>query len=156
VETPAIRQDLENLLSTACEQITELKAALLVEKIRLGENDTDGIQDSTSLKLESVKKMESVNDALLKLLAEGGYSADMEGLRYCAETLGLKDKMTLLHKLMQDCMHQNRINGGVIEVNRNFNDKLLFILKGESSGSSLYGPAGKMRSGKEFQSLARA
>ena len=56
---------------------------------------------------------------------------------------------------LDKCKHQNKINGGIIEMSQLFNEKILDIMQGNNDKGKLYSAKGKSESNHSQHSIAR-
>ena len=60
-----------------------------------------------------------------------------------------------IHDSLDKCKHQNKINGGIIEMSYMFNEKILDIIFGNSEKEATYSAEGKNNLNNTQHSLAR-
>lgn len=61
-----------------------------------------------------------------------------------------------IKSLLEQCRQQNRVNGAMIDASRRFNDRMLQIMLGSTSGSFIYDAAGKNSARLPAQTITRA
>ncbi len=73
------------------------------------------------------------------------------------ESMGLKvqEMNRSIQERLDNCKHQNNINGGIIEVTRLFNQKILDIVHGQPNQENTYSAEGKNRTRHTQHSIAR-
>ena len=73
------------------------------------------------------------------------------------ESMGLKvqEMNRSIQERLDNCKHQNNINGGIIEVTRLFNQKILDIVHGQPDQENTYSAEGKNRTRHTQHSIAR-
>jgi len=142
---------LLTLFNQQLESLKELHRVLLDECEALKQRDT------TLIEALAEKKHQ-----LLNIIAELDNKRQIhtDNLPHDAINILFDDNQIVFIKneiddLLQQCRHQNQINGGIIEINQLFCSKVLDIVRGEYGDNELYGASGKNLGSHTAQSLAR-
>ncbi len=137
----------------------ELLATLKREHRALIEHSTEDIKDTAAVKERLIRDLEELSVRQREILREGGIDQDKTDLNAYFNRPGretLHRQYQELYSLLSQCHHQNRINGGIIEMGQHFTQQILDILHGVSAESKLYGPTGKTRTVAGKATLAQA
>lgn len=153
----AFRAELERLLDMGSTLLGEFEHALEEESRALSERAADALSGVVERKMAMLRKLDSVGNTLGQLLAGAGLGADAASLEQCLDTPELRERWDRFHDGLAKCSHHNRLNGGVIEVSRNYTEQMLNILRGPTASPGVYGPGGKLRGGASAcQSIGKA
>ncbi|MGB1800058.1 MAG: flagella synthesis protein FlgN [Gammaproteobacteria bacterium] len=136
---------LQSLLKQESSVLEDLYTVLQKELLALKERNFESISS-----LAEEKNMLLVN--LEKL--------DRDRQQYSQETeTSVTNEIAQLQSeikvYLDKCQKQNSINGGIIEVSKLFNEKMLDIISGNDTKEATYGATGKNNSNKNQHSLGR-
>lgn len=67
----------------------------------------------------------------------------------------IKEMNSSIQTALDNCKHQNKINGGIIEVSQLFNNRILDIVRGQNAQESTYSAEGKNENNNSLNSIAR-
>ena len=138
------------LLQSYAARLCDLAAILEAEHQSLVEKNLEKLEDSTVKKqtlLQDIAKLEQERESLISNM-----DLEPEILKTDQSLIHLNSHIkTLLDKVKL----QNEVNGAIIEVSRQFNQRLLGILLGNGDKNSLYDARGKNSLCPGNQSVAR-
>lgn len=141
---------LISLLQQESASLDELYAVLMKEFSALKVRNLDSITMFSEEKAALLDKLEKLDKERQLCLQEEN---QVNNQIYSDEINHLNNKVeTSLNK----CKNQNNINGGIIEMSKLFNEKMLDIISGNSHQETTYGATGKSNSDKNRHSLGRA
>ena len=150
----ASQEGILDVLNHYAQQLESLIKLLHEEHASLRARDIASLEKCTTqkhkllLQLETLEsKRKQINKQLLEQ-SKGG-SNDNPTSR---ELIDLNNRVQLL---LDDCRHQNEINGAVIEISRQFSQQLLGIMFGAPPSESIYNSAGQNATQFPGQSVAR-
>lgn len=135
--------------------LDEFSAALAQEQNALKSRDAEALSASVERKLSRLSAVDRRGRALISFLEQQGHPADKSGLAACANTPELQSLWQSLRQRLEEANHRNRVNGGIIQVSKACNDRLLDILRGNDR-PSLYGAKGVMSRAQNSGSIAKA
>lgn len=131
---------------------TSLLALLEQERQALIKSDFVTINEMNTQKQPFIVELERLGrnrDALLKM---AGFPAGKQGMdafvdnQDAATQSRLTDTLNHLKQAAKVCRSNNQINGGIVNVNRQFLVRALNILRGREAEASAYGPGGEYTS----------
>ncbi len=138
---------------------TQLAALLESERVALVTRDAHGLENLSEQKRHSVARLETQEIRRKALMQRHGYGTDIQdisdSLRTCDAHDGPKLKWEQLIRLLNDCQHNNRINGSILNASRQSVESAIHILQGENSDTSLYNPSGQQTSSLHSRSRAK-
>jgi flagellar biosynthesis/type III secretory pathway chaperone len=136
-----------------------LAALLESERVALVTRDANELDNLTEQKRHSVACLEMQEIRRKALMQHHGYGTDIQEIADYLRTRdahdGPKLKWEQLIRLLNDCQHNNRINGAILNVNRRCVERAIHILQGENSETTLYTPSGQQTSGLQNRSRAK-
>jgi flagellar biosynthesis/type III secretory pathway chaperone len=156
MEISLFRQQLGDQFSNAIDLLAGLEHLLFLEQEALSQRDPAEIKRVTDEKSALLKLLEGVYHAINQLLKARNHVAGSDGLIHCIDTPELEQLWGRLRSHLNNCNHQNQVNGGVIEVSRAYAERLFRILRGEKQRPALYNPHGRLQSHSETQAIAQA
>ncbi len=145
-------QKLHNILQS--EQTTALKLLemLKFERSALTKSDVDEVMDLTAKKQPLVVSLEQLGREREAVLQIEGFSAGKDGLaafianqteQHSRILSGMVDALKVTAKA---CREHNQVNGGIVNVNRQYLQQAMNILRGRDMTPSAYGPGGEYTS----------
>ncbi|HDY84736.1 hypothetical protein LCGC14_0473210 [marine sediment metagenome] len=145
-------QKLHNILQT--EQITasQLLELLKYERSALTKSDVDAMTELTVKKQPLVVHLEQLGREREAVLQMEGFSAGKDGLsafianqtdQHSRILTGMVDALKVTAKA---CREHNQVNGGIVNVNRQYVQQAMNILRGRDMTPSAYGPGGEYTS----------
>jgi flagella synthesis protein FlgN len=146
---------LKVLMEDQIQALDEFSAALAHEQTALKSRDSDALSASVERKLSRLSEVDQCGRALVGFLQQQGLRPDKSGMAACIDSPELESLWRSLRQRLEDCNHRNRVNGGIIQVSKASNDRLLDILRGNDR-PSLYGAKGVMRRALNSESIAKA
>ena len=112
-------------------------------------------RDAESISALAIEKNSLLND-LEKIDQERQHFIQNS---HASENQPVSNEIDLLSNEIENCLNkckkQNSINGGIIEMSKLFNEKMLDIISGNPAKESTYGASGKNNSAKNQHSLGR-
>ncbi len=150
---------LQRLLETDYEDLVVLADILEQEKGFLATRDVSQLQATTERKQQLIKKIEANSRLKAKLLIDSGLNpvpgriAELIRSRF---EKSLVDLWAAVENQLKHCKEANLINGKIAQASAQRTNKLMAILRGQSSKPNLYGSKGYERSQATTYSLAKA
>ncbi len=130
----------------------QLLEILLAERDALVKSEGETIISMAEKKQPLTVQLEQLGRQRDMILQSEGFSPNKEGLYAFVEnqepnqqTL-LNQALTLLKKTALDCRDNNQINGGIVNVNRQYLHRAMSVLRGRDMNISSYGPGGEYSS----------
>lgn len=145
-------QHLHSILQAEHETASQLLALLRNERDALTESDTDVMNDVSAQKQPLVVSLEQLGRQREAVLQAAGFSSGKDGLEAFIENQTqqeisvLNRTLSALKKVAKACQEHNQINGGIVNVNRQYLQKAMSILRGRDVNPSSYGPGGEYTS----------
>ena len=140
-----------SLLEQEVALLKNLKDLLIEETDALKAKDDNLINDITANKNPLLDKLGILDKQRQLFLESGGNSAVYD---QAFESQISKMKETI-QQLLDECKHQNKINGSIIEISQLFNNRMLDIVFGNDSQNETYSAEGKNSSKSYQNSIAR-
>ena len=128
------------------EQLSQFNQALKDEYEALQARDFDQITNAVNNKNALLKDFESAQSELEPLLRKSIGTEKNPGAAIASEIL----------KLIDDCTHQNHVNGGAIEASQAFTATLLDVIVDRDPKGQLYTAKGRLNKRANGNSFARA
>jgi|GEM_PF-409678 len=147
--TPTLSQQLRSILESELDTASQLSLLLENERNSLTESNSKLMSEMTAKKQPLVVKLEQLGRQRESTLQLAGFSAGKEGLEAFIENQVPQDKQALITLLTslkvaaKSCKENNQINGGIVNVNRQYLQKAVNILRGKDVNPSSYGPGGE-------------
>ncbi|SFJ77470.1 flagella synthesis protein FlgN [Methylophaga sulfidovorans] len=145
-------QQLSTILQSEISNSTALATLLKQERDALKISDVDKVSEITKLKQPYLLKLEQLARQREQLLTAVGFPAGKSGLEAFianqeeAEATHMSMQVTRLREVAKTCREFNQINGGIINVNRQYLVRALSILRGRDPETGAYGPGGEYTS----------
>lgn len=145
-------QQLSSILLSELNQSKQLQTLLSKEREALKVTDIDAIQLITQQKQPLLIQLEQLGRQRDYLLKTAGFSAGKAGLDAFianhaeAEVSKLTQVLTELREVARSCRESNQVNGGILNVNRQYLGRALSILRGRDPEIGAYGPGGEYTS----------
>lgn len=105
----------------------ELEAVLTAEFAALRSRDVAALEQSSAAKSALVSRLERLTPQLARL-----------------DRAAIARELAAVRAQAQGCLAANRVNGGAIELNRSFTERLLDVLRGERRAAPLYDAGGRL------------
>jgi len=145
-------QQLHSILQAEQDTASQLLVLLKNERDALTESNADAMSDFSVKKQPLVVSLEQLGRQREAVLQAAGFSSGKDGLEAFVENQAQQDSQNLnsvldsLRVIAQDCREHNQINGGIVNVNRQYLQKAMNILRGRDVNPSSYGPGGEYTS----------
>ena len=136
-------QQLENLIKLLHEEHESLRTRDIACLEKCTKNKHKLLQQLETLE----SKRKQLNKQLLDQIKDGSTNDPTS-----QEIIDLNNRIQLL---LDNCRHQNEINGAIIEISRQFSQQLLGIMFGAPPSESIYNSAGQNATQFPGQSVAR-
>ncbi|NOQ81078.1 MAG: flagellar protein FlgN [Methylophaga sp.] len=142
-------QQLRSILQTELETVSQLLVLLKSERGALTESDAELMSEMSSQKQPLVVKLEQLGRQRETVLQVAGFSSGKEGLEAFISNQTIQDEQSLNTILGQlkiaahNCRENNQVNGGIVNVNRQYLQQAMNILRGRDANPSSYGPGGE-------------
>lgn len=142
-------QQLSNILIAEENSAAQLLSLLKAERDALTASDMEVIDKMTAEKQPLVIKLEQIGRQREGLLKQQGFPAGKAGLdafianQSAQVASALKVLVTKLRTTAYACKEFNQVNGGIVNVNRQYLQKAMSILRGRDATASSYGPGGE-------------
>lgn len=152
-------QQLLSTLQAELKSASELKSILESEKQALTNGDVAVITELTTQKAPLVMQLEKLGRQRGIILKASGFPADKQGLeafianqpqQEAEALLTVSDELKIV---ANSCRNRNQVNGGIVNVNRQFLNRALSILRGRDPQVTAYGPGGEYSSSVVRQPL---
>ncbi|EGL53631.1 MAG: flagellar protein FlgN [Pseudomonadota bacterium] len=145
-------QQLSTILQSEISNSTALASLLKQERDALKISDVDKVSEITKLKQPYLLKLEQLARQREQLLSAVGFPAGKSGLEAFianqeeADATRMSMQVSRLREVAKTCREFNQINGGIINVNRQYLVRALSILRGRDPETGAYGPGGEYTS----------
>jgi flagella synthesis protein FlgN len=142
-------QQLYSVLQAEHRTAKQLLAILTQERAALVHSDSEAMTQLTASKQPLVVQLEQLSRHREAVLKEEGFSSGKEGLEaFIANQEGtqasqLNQLMDALKRIALECQDNNQINGGIVNVNRQYLHRSMSILRGGEMEVTSYGPGGE-------------
>lgn len=141
----------KNLLEQEAGLLQELNDLLLEETDALKARNIELLNGLVSGKNTILEKL-GVLDKQRQLYIETEKPKSIYDEGFEAQVMEIN---TNIQELLDQCKHQNKLNGSIIEISQMFNSKILDIVLGHSGENNTYSAEGKNQSKNYQNSLAR-
>ena len=131
---------------------SQLLEMLLDEREALRTADSETITMMASKKQPLTVQLEQLGRQREAILQSQGFPANKEGIEAFVENQEpqLQAQFKFLLKQLRDiasaCRDNNQINGGIVNVNRQYLHRAMSVLRGRDTNISSYGPGGEYTS----------
>lgn len=145
-------QQLRSVLLAERDTASALLVILKNERQSLTESNAEVMNTMTVEKQPLVVKLEQLGRQREAILQAEGFSSGKEGIeafienQTVADATELNSILTSLKRAAQACRENNQINGGIVNVNRQYLQKAMSILRGRDVNATAYGPGGEYTS----------
>ncbi len=142
-------QQLYSVLRAEQTVASQLLEILTTERLALIEAESNTIADMNSQKQPLLAQLEQLARQRESILQSDGFSPGKEGLEAfianqpTREAAQLEAVMKQLRVAAQACRDNNQINGGIVNVNRQYLHKAMSVLRGQETSVASYGPGGE-------------
>jgi len=145
-------QQLSSILQSELNTSSQLAQLLKVERQALKNVDISQINDITKQKQPLVIQLEQLGRQREMLLKNNGFPADKSGIEAfianqdVAEAAKLSQLLKQLGVQARLCHDGNQVNGGIVNVNRQYLVRAMSVLRGRDPETAAYGPGGEYTS----------
>ncbi len=142
-------QQLSSILQAEKDTSAQLLALLQSERDGLTASDSAIMDEMSAQKQPLIVRLEQLGRQREQLLKMEGFSAGKEGLeafianQVTAQASVLNKLVNSLKTTAQACREHNQINGSIVNINRQYLQKAMSILRGRDINASSYGPGGE-------------
>jgi flagella synthesis protein FlgN len=142
-------QQLFSVLQAEHRAAKQLLTILKQERSALIHPDPEVMTQLTASKQPLVVQLEQLSRQREAVLQGGGFSSGKEGLEAFIANLEdgpasqLNELMEALKRIAFECQENNQINGGIVNVNRQYLHRAMSILRGGEMEVTSYGPGGE-------------
>jgi len=142
-------QQLYSVLQAEHRTAEQLLEILTAERDALIRSEPEKMVKMTASKQPLIVQLEQLSRQRESLLQAEGFSSGQEGLEaFIAnqrdkEANALNSLMAKLKILARACQDHNQINGGIVNVNRQYLHRAMSILRGRDMEVTSYGPGGE-------------
>ncbi len=140
-----------NLLEEEASLLKKLNELLLEETEALKAKDINLVDELTASKTSLLDQL-GVMDKQRQLYLDTGNNAPVYDQTFEVKVSEMK---TTIQGLLDECKHQNKINGSIIEISQMFNSKIMDIVLGHNSQDETYSAEGKNYTKNYQNSIAR-
>mgnify|MGYP000308832559 CR=1 FL=1 len=145
-------QQLHSILLAEQETASQLLVLLTGERDALTESNADVMNQMSAKKQPLIVSLEQLGRQREAVLQTAGFSSGKEGLEAFIENQTEQDSHSLniilksLRLAAKACHDNNQINGSIVNVNRQYLQKAMSILRGRDVNPNSYGPGGEYTS----------
>jgi len=142
-------QQLLSVLQAEHRAAQQLLTLLTEERSILVHSDAEQMRQKTADKQPFVVQLEQLSRQREMILQAEGFPAGKEGLAAFianqpeAEATQLMQIRAALKQIAAACQEHNQINGGIVNVNRQYLHRAMSILRGRDVDVTAYGPGGE-------------
>jgi flagella synthesis protein FlgN len=140
------------VLKTEQQLSAQLLEILLAEREVLVKSEGEMIMAMAKKKQPLTAQLEQLGRQRDSILQSEGFSANKEGLYAFVENqepnqqMLLNQELKLLKTTALACRDNNQVNGGIVNVNRQYLHRAMSVLRGRDMNISSYGPGGEYSS----------
>ncbi|NQY27083.1 MAG: flagellar protein FlgN [Piscirickettsiaceae bacterium] len=141
-------QQLSSVLQEEYNIASQLLVILNSERDALVKSETEIMDKMSADKQPLIVKLEQLGRQRELIVQADGFSSGKAGLdafitnQNEANTLQLNTLLKQLRVVAQACRENNQINGGIVNVNRQYLHKAISLLRGRDTEITSYGPGG--------------
>lgn len=141
-------QQLKSVLQAEYDTASELLVILNSERDALVSSETEIMDKMSADKQPLIVKLEQLGRQREQIVQADGFSSGKEGLNAFianqndTNTAQLNVLLKQLRVVAQACRENNQINGGIVNVNRQYLHKAISIIRGRDTEITSYGPGG--------------
>jgi flagella synthesis protein FlgN len=145
-------QQLFTTLQSELKIARALDDCLQAERASLTDTDVEAIDEMTRKKQPLIVQLEQLGRQRESLLKSTGFPAGKAGLEAfvanlpAAQSAVFNELMQQLREVARRCRMDNQINGGIVNVNRQYMLRALSVLRGRDQQPESYGPGGEYSS----------
>ncbi|NQZ53447.1 MAG: flagellar protein FlgN [Piscirickettsiaceae bacterium] len=145
-------QQLRSVLQAEQHTATQLLEILTAERDSLVKSDADVMALMNTNKQPLLTQLEQLGRQREGILQAEGFSSGKDGLEaFIAnqnkrESQQLNDLLVQVRATAQECRDYNQINGGIVNVNRQYLHRAMSVLRGRDLNITSYGPGGEYTS----------
>ncbi len=145
-------QQLFTVLQTEYKTSADLLESLKLERQALIDSDIDKINEMSEKKKPLVIQLEFLGKQRDAILKSVGFNTDKAGLAAFISNQPEKQSAMLsqvlgqLRHIAEACRQQNQLNGGIVNVNRQYVQRAMSIFRGKDVDATAYGPGGEYTS----------
>jgi flagella synthesis protein FlgN len=138
---------------------SQLLDILLNEREALRKSDVDTISEASKKKQPLTVQLEQLGRQREAILQSEGFSSGKDGLEAFianqdeSQQHAFKLVLEPLKKVAAACRENNQINGGIVNVNRQYLHRAMSVLRGRDMNITSYGPGGEYTSSVVRQPL---
>lgn len=146
IKLEEFKDQLANTLKRDLEDLSNLQELLSAEKHHLIAREHQAIDQITQQKDALIKQIESRAKAKAKMLASSGLGIKPGEVTQSLAQLNSPALSELWQQSvdkLKHCKEQNEVNGRIIAMSLSRTNKLMSIIRGQSSVPALYGQQGK-------------
>ncbi len=142
-------QQLFTVLQAEYKTSADLLESLKLERQALIDADIDKVNEISEKKQPLVMQLELLGKQREVILQSVGFNPDKTGLSAFIsnqpekQSQMLKKVLTQLKKMAEACRQQNQLNGGIVNVNRQYVQRAMSIFRGRDTNADAYGPGGE-------------
>lgn len=142
-------QQLFTTLQSELKTARQLNECLQAERAALTQTDMDAIEEMTRKKQPLVVQLEQLGRQREGLLKSTGFPVGKPGLEAFVANLPasqaavFNELIQQLRDVARRCRMDNQINGGIVNVNRQYMLRALSVLRGRDQQPESYGPGGE-------------
>lgn len=145
-------QQLFTTLQSELKIAQTLDDCLQAERASLTDTDVEAIDEMTRKKQPLIVQLEQLGRQRENLLKSTGFPAGKAGLEAfvanlpASQSAVFNELMQQLREVARRCRMDNQINGGIVNVNRQYMLRALSVLRGRDQQPESYGPGGEYSS----------
>lgn len=142
-------QQLRSVLIAERDTVSALLVLLRSERAPLTRSNTEFMTKVATDKQPLLVKLEQLARQREAVLRTEGFSSDKDGMEAFIEnqtTVEAKELNSIVKALKlaaTACRENNQVNGSIVNVNRQYLQKAMSILRGRDVNSTAYGPGGE-------------
>lgn len=152
-------QQLHSTLQAELQLAQQLAVILETERNALTQSDSAALDQCVRAKQPLIKQLEQLGRQRDLILKTAGFPAGKQGIEAFVanqsdnQARALASLLDQLKVQAKRCRDHNQINGGIVNVNRQYLQRAVSILRGRDPESSAYGPGGEYTSAVVRQPL---
>ena len=137
---------IQEKMEVYIENLKQLEVLLLEEFDTLKSRDVSALNDCMKNKEKIVSFLETYDKENAELLTKANDIRDDSSIVFIKKRI---------ENLINSCNKQNQINGAVVDISSQFNQRMINIMIGKNTGNNFYDPNGKSESDFSKNSVAR-
>lgn len=152
-------QQLHSTLQAELQLAQQLAVILETERNALTQSDSTALDQCVRAKQPLIKQLEQLGRQRDLILKTAGFPTGKQGIEAFVanqsdnQARALESLLDQLKVQAKRCRDHNQINGGIVNVNRQYLQRAVSILRGRDPESSAYGPGGEYTSAVVRQPL---